>query len=285
MGSRNHTRNRQYDYFRGPEEQHDKYMPHYEEDPARRSYGYDHRNEREMPVRLDPEQEWNRKWEREWRQYREQDDPPREDHGFPSKSRIGTHIVLSGLLFAAVWGMFRVDHPLTEQGRVYVRAALTQSMDLNGLAAWYDRHFGGSPSFLPAMDPSKHQEPAQRVSVTSKHFFTPLQGKLLSGFNPDKSGILLEAKAGSPVSAIDKGVVVFAGLKEESGYTVILQHSDGMKSVYGKLEPGTVEVNDWLQGGETVGLVAKSGGAASSLYFAVQKNEKYVNPADVVTLD
>lgn len=278
MGSRssNDIRERRYDRIRRVQEGDTGYLKLPDERIGRRE-------NRELPEQLDPETEWNRKWERDWHEYRRTaDDPPRES--FPSKGRIRTHLVLSGLLFASVWGMYQVDHPLADQGRSYVRTALTHSMDLNGLAAWYDQAFGGSPSFLPAINPLKHQE-AQKVGFSTKYYFPPLQGKVLTGYRDDRTGILLEAEAGKPVSAMDKGVVVYAGMRDESGYTVILQHSGNMKSIYGHLEPGTVQVNDWIKGGETVGVVAKSSNAPATLYFAVSKSDKPMNPADVVTFD
>ncbi|WP_284637901.1 M23 family metallopeptidase [Paenibacillus silviterrae] len=279
MSSKNsRIRERRYDRIRQVMEGHADILPPHREIPKSG-------RPEEVPLVLDPEVEWNRKWERDWQEYRRYgEDPPRDDRWVPGKSRIRLHLVLSGVLFAMVWGIFQVDHPLAEKGRSYVRAALTQSMDLNGVAAWYDKTFGGSPSFLPAMNPLKHQE-AEKVAVTAKHYFPPVQGKVTGMFQPDREGIVLEAKAGSPVSALDTGRVSFAGTREGSGYTVILQHSGKMKSVYGNLEPGAVQVGDWIKGGETVGVMAKSNGAAAGLFFAVSKNDKYVNPADVVALD
>ncbi|MCZ8519084.1 MULTISPECIES: M23 family metallopeptidase [Paenibacillus] len=249
------------------------------------------RDDRDPELRPDPEVEWNRKWQQEWSRYGAE--PPYEGRGGGGRqdgagSRFALKLLLSGLLFAAVWGMYRWDHPWAEKGKGFVTTQLNQSMDVNAIAAWYEESFGSIPSFLPAMNPAKHQE-AEKVDSVPKHYFVPLQqGKLIAPFTPVQGGVLVSAPAGAPVAALDTGRVEFAGTKEDSGFTVILRHADGVQSIYGHLKPGTVRASDWIKGGETIGTVADPPEAAGdgTLFFAVvSKDGKALNPADVIAFE
>ncbi|SDD23803.1 stage IV sporulation protein FA [Paenibacillus sp. UNCCL117] len=241
------------------------------------------------PARPDPEVEWKRKYEREWSSYSSRYRDGGEDGGahHPRGRRFAVRLALSGLLFAVVWGMYRIDHPWTERARAQVAAALSEPMNTAALAVWYERHFGGTPSFLPAIGGgSRHQE-AEKVASLPKHYFAPMEGKLIASFTPALGGILMEARGGTPVAAVDTGMVVFAGMKDDTGYTVVLRHSGGMESTYGHLNAGGIRLNDWVKGGETVGTLAEPAGgqAPGALFFAFSKEGKPVDPSDVIPID
>ncbi|MEK8131358.1 peptidoglycan DD-metalloendopeptidase family protein [Paenibacillus filicis] len=237
----------------------------------------------------DPEEEWKRKYEREWSSYdthsrrREYNEQP----GRPGLNRFGLRLVLSGLLFAAVWGLYRLDHPLAERGRSLVAGALTEPLDTSALAAWYEQHFGGAPSFLPAINSGARHQDAEKVASLPKHYFTPVEGKLIAAFTPNQGGVLMEAPGGTPVAAVDTGMVIFAGQKDNTGFTVVLRHSGGMESTYGHLGASSIRLNDWVKGGETVGILARpvSGQAPGTLFFSFSKEGKPVDPADVIPIE
>ncbi|MCG7213127.1 M23 family metallopeptidase [Paenibacillus mucilaginosus] len=239
----------------------------------------------------DPEAEWNRKWQQEWSRYDGRTSYPGGGGGPQPDGagrRFAVKVLLSGLLFAGVWGLFQWEHPWADKGRELVTAQLNESVNVNAIAAWYEESFGSIPSFLPAMNPAKHQEEVEKVDSVAKHYFAPVQGKLIAPFTPVQGGVLVSAPAGAPVAALDTGRVEFAGTKEDTGFTVVVRHTDGVQSVYGHLKPGTIQASDWIKGGETVGTVAEpaEGGGDGTLFFAVMsKDGKAVNPADVIAFD
>lgn len=260
--------------------------------PAGRGY-YETEWDRGRPERLepdwrpDPEVEWNRKLQRDWSGYeRSGYDDGGGYSSDPRTSRLAARIMISGILFAMVWGMFQVEHPLANKGKQLVSGVLTESFDTAVISTWYENTFGGTPSFLPALGSSKHQD-AEKVTAVSKHYFLPVQGKMIAAFTPIQGGVLVEAPPGAPVSALDTGLVAFAGTKEDTGFTVVVRHAAGMESVYGQLEQGSVRVGDWIKGGETLGTVARppQGQVAGTLYFAVSRDGKPVDPTDVISFD
>lgn len=234
----------------------------------------------------DPEYVWKHKFNRDMSEHgQDYEYPERGGRFVPTRGGIRTKLLISCLLFGAVWGLFQLDHPLANKGKALVTSALNEPFDFQPVALWYERQFGGAPTLLPALNPVK-QEEAQKVTADSKHYFAPVKGKVIAPYETSHVGVTLETKSEAIVAAIDTGLVVYAGSKEDTGYTVIIRHTNGMQSVYGWVEQGRVELNDWIKGGETIGTVSKNSSKQSGyLYFAVSKDNKFVNPADVVNFD
>lgn len=236
----------------------------------------------------DPEYAWKQRWEKNLGNYSYEDDNHSYEGGRwgPGKRRFRRKLILSCILFALVYGMFQWDHPWANRGKAFVSSTLQEPFDFQPVALWYERQFGGSPHLLPALNPVK-QPDAEKVSVLSKHYFPPVKGsKIIAPYEPSRLGVTLETKADATVSAIDTGLVVYVGSKEDTGYTVIIRHTNGLQSVYGWIEQGRVELNDWVKGGETIGTVSKNSTNQSGyLYFAVSKDNAFVNPAEVVRFD
>lgn len=233
----------------------------------------------------DPEYVWKQKWQQDLSRRDYEDDGPERSRLMPGRSGLRLKLVVSCFLFALIWGMFQWNHPLANKGKAYISSALNESFQFQSVALWYERQFGGTPSLLPALS-TLHQEEAQKVDVVSKHYFTPVKGKIIAPFEASRLGVTIETKQDTPVAAMDTGLVVYVGNKEDTGYTIIIRHTNGLQSVYGWIEQGKVELNDWIKGGETIGTVSKNSTKQSGyLYFAVSKDNKFVNPADVVQFE
>lgn len=214
--------------------------------------------------------------------YEPQPDEPRFRLSPPTQKQLWVRIILCALLFAGIWGMFRLPYPWAQAGKSYVTAALTEPMNMDALAAWYESKLRGMPSILPSFRRSG-DESVKVSSSGNRTFFAPAKGVVSVPFSGGKQGILVRTQEDSPVYAMDTGLVTFAGAKEGTGFTVELQHPNGLRTTYGLLEECKLEVNDWIKGGEAIGKAAKQT-EGGELYFAVQKDGRYVNPADVVSI-
>jgi stage IV sporulation protein FA len=233
----------------------------------------------------DPEYVWNRKWKQE---YVERKNDYNEDGGrpyLPRASTIRTKLLLSCALFAIIWCLFQWNHPMANKAKSYVAAALNEPFDFQKVALWYERQWGGNPSLLPAWLPGNQQE-AQKVTAFNKHYFPPVKGKVIAPYEPSRLGVTLETNADANVAAFDTGLVIYKGSKEDTGQTIIIRHTNGLQSVYGWIEQAKVEPNDWVKGGETIGVVSKNASKqAGYLYFALSKENRFLNPMDVVAFD
>ena len=113
----------------------------------------------------------------------------------------------------------------------------------------------------------------------------PLTGALNSYFGEPRSlsrhtGIDIDGETGSPVAAAAGGRVVVAGLHFEYGTTVIIDHGEGLTTLYGHLLDVRVRAGDRVRGGENIGSVGCSGSCTGDhLHFEVRLDEVPVDPA------
>ncbi|MCS7458720.1 M23 family metallopeptidase [Paenibacillus doosanensis] len=299
MNTKNNIRQRRLERIRELQEGADRRVPSMAAFPPKPSPQDEYRLQDQRPEELrgtplgeenqwnDPEYVWKRKWQQDLgRQDYEYDDyRSGGSRAAPPKGGLRWKLVASCVLFALIWGLFQWNDPLANKGKAWVSSALNESFQFQSVALWYERQFGGPPSLLPALNSIK-QEEAQKVDAVSKHYFSPVQGKIIAPYETSHLGITVETKPDTPVAAMDTGLVVYVGNKEDTGYTIIIRHTNGMQSVYGWVEQGRVALNDWIKGGETIGTVSKNSSKQTGyFYFAVSKDNKFVNPADVVNFD
>lgn len=107
-----------------------------------------------------------------------------------------------------------------------------------------------------------------------------------SGRGAEKhSGIDFKGQIGDPVRATASGVVAFAGRKGGYGNTVILQHSNGMSTLYAHLNRVDVQPNQKVSSGTKIGELGNTGRSTGPhLHYEVIKNEEKVNPATYMKL-
>ncbi|MBW7455804.1 hypothetical protein K0U00_17390, partial [Paenibacillus sepulcri] len=56
---------------------------------------------------------------------------------------------IAAALFVIVFAMSHLETPAAKKGQEIVTAALTEQIDFNQAATWYNRMFAGAPSFIP----------------------------------------------------------------------------------------------------------------------------------------
>ena len=246
------------------------------------------------PHMTDPEYVWKQMNKGRWETWLKEERSPggaleRRSGGGPKRPAIGYRFVASVFLFVLVWGLFQFDHPLAVRGQLWIRQALTEPYDFAAVAAWYKDRFGSLPSFLPAW--GRHggasDDPAQKTSAAAgRTLYSPVRGKIVVPFGPDTQGVTLETPADAPVSAIDTGIVLSVSESPDTGSTVTIQHPNGLQSIYGSLRESALKPHDWVKGGERIGTVAPAdSGRNGKFYFAVKKDNQFVNPAEVVSFD
>jgi septal ring factor EnvC (AmiA/AmiB activator) len=95
------------------------------------------------------------------------------------------------------------------------------------------------------------------------------------------SGWTIDAPAGSTIRAIFAGDVVYARWLKGYGNLVVLDHGDGVFSLYGRLAPSTLARGQPVSLGEAVGVLAapSEGDEVAGLYFEIRDNRASVDPA------
>lgn len=196
----------------------------------------------------------------------------------PTRRQLIGKLVFCLLLFGLIVGMFQFSTPWAVRGQEIVKTALTEDMNFEQAAGWYERTLQSMPAILPAFGPKQNQQ-----SAVAK-FTAPIQGD--ARMVQDRQGLVLTVPAHTFIQAAATGRVMFAGETQDKGFAVIIQHTGGMQTVYGWLAGCNLQTNDWVKGGQIIGQPhleqdAKDG----KLYFAVKKDNRYIDPMDVISFD
>lgn len=115
-----------------------------------------------------------------------------------------------------------------------------------------------------------------------------LEGRILAGFGTPKDdselrwdGVLLAAKNGEEVRAVNDGRVVYADWLRGFGLLLVLDHGDGFMTFYGHNEALLAEPGEWVATGEPIALSGSSGGRREPvLYFAIRYNGRPQDPVE-----
>jgi len=93
------------------------------------------------------------------------------------------------------------------------------------------------------------------------------------------SGIDISAPYGTPIFAGDSGVVVLAGKNYGYGNCVIIEHANGMRTLYGHCSALNVKVGQVVTQGDNIGFVGATGTAyGNHVHFEVRQSGKILNP-------
>jgi len=88
---------------------------------------------------------------------------------------------------------------------------------------------------------------------------------------------------GKPAVAADGGKVIHAGWYYDYGYTVKIQHANGLVTLYAHLQTVKVVKGQQVSRGQTIGLIGSTGRSTGPhLHFEVIKNGVRVNPLNYV---
>ena len=145
---------------------------------------------------------------------------------------------------------------------------------------------------LKALKKRKHREAEAKLSGMSfaenkGRLKWPVKGKIRRKFGQIRSntglrwrGVLISAKLGAKVSAVENGTVVFSDWLSGYGFVLIIDHRKGYLSLYGHNQQLLKSVGDKVKAGD---IIAESGNSGrlgeSGLYFEIRRNGKPVNPA------
>ena len=93
------------------------------------------------------------------------------------------------------------------------------------------------------------------------------------------SGIDIGAERGTAVHAPAAGTVTFAGIHAEYGLTVIVDHSEDLRTIYGHLSKITVSLGQKLARGAELGLTGNTGRSSGPhLHYEILVKDRPVNP-------
>lgn len=126
----------------------------------------------------------------------------------------------------------------------------------------------------------------RNINSPGRVLFTPLSGTISQGFDAQSKHYSVDVVAprDSPIKAVANGTVIFAEWTAETGYVIILEHSDGLLSVYKHNGSLNKRQGDIVRAGEVVASVGNTGEFTTGphLHFELWSNGSPVNPMDFI---
>ncbi|WP_251975767.1 murein hydrolase activator EnvC family protein [Salinicola avicenniae] len=152
--------------------------------------------------------------------------------------------------------------------------------DLNQDRAHVERLLDRMQQALAKLD---EPPPSTDIQQTRGGLPWPVQGAMLSrygsGQGVNRNGILIGAPAGTAVKAVHAGRVVFANWMRGFGNLLIIDHGDGILTLYAHLQRIDVAAGERVANDATVGTVGDTGGQPrAALYFEVRQNGDPIDP-------
>ncbi|MNI42691.1 Stage IV sporulation protein FA [compost metagenome] len=201
-------------------------------------------------------------------------------------SMLFIRFVISAALFVGIWVMNRYEPQWAVPIRIFVAESLTKEMDFEAVEVWYERTFGGPPSFIPIF---KHNENKSFKVGSSNGFSAPLKGTLAGSFALSLKGVeIIPEQEGSSVQVKSSGTGRIVSVTNDAitGITVVIQHAEGYESLYGHLNEPFVEKGDWVESGDVIGVLpSESSPPYPTLYFALKNKDRYIDPAELISFD
>lgn len=97
-------------------------------------------------------------------------------------------------------------------------------------------------------------------------------------------GLRISAREGTPVRSVGHGRVAFADWLRGHGLLIIIDHGEGFMSLYAHCETLTRTEGDWVDTGDQLATVGRSGGASEAvLHFELRRGREAIDPTPWLT--
>ena len=125
----------------------------------------------------------------------------------------------------------------------------------------------------------------KKLPIEALSFFSPVKGVVSKGYERSlHPWIDVTAPSGSTVMSVLDGTVIFTGWDDASGYTVAIQHSGDIISIYKNNQKILRKSGDAVKAGSAIGMVASSESLTKGdhLHFELWYAGEPVNPEDYI---
>ncbi|MGB7395778.1 MAG: peptidoglycan DD-metalloendopeptidase family protein [Pricia sp.] len=116
--------------------------------------------------------------------------------------------------------------------------------------------------------------------------FPPVNGVVSQKYDIEKKHFAVDVTAPieTPIKAVANGTVIFSGWTSDTGYVIILEHTEGLLSAYKHNGALYKEQGDAVRAGEAIASVGNTGELTTGphLHFELWNNGKTVNPTDYI---
>lgn len=189
-------------------------------------------------------------------------------------------LLLSMCLVLIVAIIFRSTNPSLNSFKSFIKNSMKKDYQFVKISNWTSKTMGDMFSFSP-MEFFKSSD-----GLNQNNDVIPVSGKVIESFKKNGKGITVETNRDKVVTAIQDGIIIFAGYEKNHGKTIIVQQSNQMNVWYGNL--GSIKVNLYqhIASGDALGIVTNdSVSNRGEYYFAIEKDNKFLDPSKVITFE
>lgn len=125
----------------------------------------------------------------------------------------------------------------------------------------------------------------RKLPIEGIHFFTPLKGVVSQGYDPLLHPFVdITAPANSVVAAALDGTVINAGWSDDFGYTIQIQHSDDIVTIYKHNQKLLKKTGDKVVAGAPIAIVGNTGALTTGehLHFELWHCGEAVDPTKYI---
>ena len=138
----------------------------------------------------------------------------------------------------------------------------------------------------PQLNAATHESPASMINPVLSAKVSSLYG-VNNRFHQFHKGIDLAVKTGTPIVAVTSGIIRISTdvLKDKKNYgkIIIIDHADGLHSVYAHLNSRKASVGEKVKAGQLIGYVGQTGKASGPhLHLEILKNNEHVDPSTYI---
>lgn len=181
------------------------------------------------------------------------------------RKAIGALIFLMICSFILQTNIVSLDIP-----KKWLMTQLEEEFPFAKVNQWYITTLG-SPI---ALTPTASKGNVEKVSL-------PVIGDVVETFSTNGTGIKISPNEKAVVSALNDGVVIFAGNDKNTNKTIIIQHADNSKTTYGFLSDIDVYLYQVVRTNDTIGVFRPTT-LNETLFFSIEKNNEYIDPTKVI---
>lgn len=123
---------------------------------------------------------------------------------------------------------------------------------------------------------------SNKSGISNFFFFTPVKGVVSEQFkSKDRHyGVDIVGPENEPIKATLDGTVILATWSSETGYTITVQHTNNLISVYKHNSVLLKKVGDYVKAGEAIAIIGNSGEQTTGphLHFELWYNGSAIDP-------
>lgn len=129
-----------------------------------------------------------------------------------------------------------------------------------------------------------YETKANKTDINNFFFFTPIKGVVSASFKSTDQhyGVDIVAPENEAIKSTLDGTVILATWSSETGYTITIQHSNNLLSVYKHNSVLLKKIGNFVKAGDPIAIIGNSGEQTTGphLHFELWYNGNAVDPQD-----